>query len=91
MTSAFRFRPCRCDVMMTASRITPEQYDLRGFRSRKWFTCKAGLRKALVKTYAVIVENRWLSSGRTVQRTVLYLGEINDHPGGVAQDAGCFQ
>ncbi len=28
--------------------------------------------------YFSVVENRRLSSGQTVQRTVLYLGEIND-------------
>ena len=28
--------------------------------------------------YFSVVENRRLSSGKTVQRTVLYLGEIND-------------
>jgi len=28
--------------------------------------------------YFSVVENRRVSSGKTVQRTVLYLGEIND-------------
>ena len=30
--------------------------------------------------YWSIVENRRVSGGRTVQRHVLYLGEINDEP-----------
>ena len=34
--------------------------------------------------YFCVVENRRLSSGKTVQRTVLYLGEINDQ-----QEASC--
>jgi len=29
--------------------------------------------------YFSVVENRRLSSGKTAQRTVLYLGEVNDH------------
>jgi len=29
--------------------------------------------------YFSIVENQRIASGKTVQRTVLYLGEINDH------------
>ena len=40
--------------------------------------------------YWSIVENRRVSGGRTVQRHVLYLGEINDTPesGVVPDDRG---
>ena len=39
--------------------------------------------------YFSIVENHRTASDKTVQRTVLYLGEINDQTAsGLAQDAG---
>ncbi len=41
--------------------------------------------------YFSVVENRRLPGGKTAQRTVLYLGEINDTTGGVAQDAGSIR
>ena len=42
-----------------------------------------------IHRYFSVVENRRLPGAKTVQRTVLYLGEINDQqPGCMAQDAG---
>ena len=42
--------------------------------------------------YWSVVEARRLASGKTAQRQVLYLGEINDRgAGGVAKDAGSLR